>query len=175
MSPEEIRRAIAVVPDFPDPGVSFQDLTPVFADPRLFRETIRLLAEICAPFRPDALLCPESRGFIFGVPLALELNAAFVPVRKKGKLPRQTHRVTYDMEYGPRGNELHMHADAVASDQRVLIVDDVLATGGTAGACAELAARAGAAVVGAVFALEIPALRGREKLGAVPIRALFEV
>ena len=165
----EVQAAIRVVPDFPEPGVIFQDLTPVLADARLFGQLMDALAACAVERRADVLVCPESRGFIFGAALASRLRLGFVPVRKPGKLPGRTLSVRYDMEYGPGGGELQMSAEALRKGERALIVDDVLATGGTAKACAELVSRAGAEVVGALFVLEIPALQGRAKLSAMGI------
>jgi adenine phosphoribosyltransferase len=165
----EVRAAIRVVPDFPEPGVIFQDLTPVLADARLFGQLLDALAARALERRAEVLVCPESRGFIFGAALASRLRLGFVPVRKPGKLPGRILRVRYDMEYGPGGGELQLSADALREGERALIVDDVLATGGTAAACAELVVRAGAKVVGALFVLEIPALQGRAKLNAMGV------
>ncbi|HEV8336012.1 MAG TPA: adenine phosphoribosyltransferase [Candidatus Polarisedimenticolia bacterium] len=159
---ERLKQSIRSVPDFPKPGILFRDITPVLSDPALFRDTIE---ELAAPFRNDRIakvLGIESRGFIFGPPLAIQLGAGFVPARKRGKLPRETIRETYALEYGT--DSLEIHRDAFAPGERVLIVDDLLATGGTASGAARLAEKVGAEVVGAAFVVELKFLDGRAKL-----------
>ncbi|MFT3921492.1 MAG: adenine phosphoribosyltransferase [Myxococcales bacterium] len=159
------------VPDFPKPGVVFKDITPVLAAPAAFRDVIELMAEPYLQSDVDAVLGIESRGFMFGAPLALQLGAAFVPVRKPGKLPRAANRVQYALEYG--SDALEIHLDALERGARVLIVDDVIATGGTAAAAAQLATLAGAHVLGATFLMELAFLEGRARLGDVPMSALL--
>ncbi len=159
------------VPDFPKPGIVFKDITPVLAAPAAFRDAIDLMAEPYQRSEIDAVLGIESRGFMFGAPLALQLGAAFVPVRKPGKLPRKATRVEYALEYGQ--DALEMHADSFEIGARVLIVDDVIATGGTAAATAELASQLGAQVVGAVFLMELGFLEGRARLRDVPVTSLI--
>lgn len=150
------------VPDFPTPGVLFRDVTPLLATPGAFSEAIEAMAQ---PFRsdpPDKVLGIEARGFMFGAPLALALGVGFVPARKPGKLPRRTHRVAYGLEYGK--DNLEVHADAFAPGERILIADDVLATGGTAAAAASLVEDLGARVIGLTFFIELAALEGRSRL-----------
>ncbi len=168
---ERLRQAIRDVPDFPKPGIVFKDITPILSDPALFRETVDALAE---PFRGDRVskvLGIESRGFLFGPLLAFQLGAGFAPARKPGKLPRETVRETYALEYG--SDSLEIHRDAFQRGERVLVVDDLLATGGTAAAAARLAERVGAEVVGVAFVIELGFLGGREKLGGRRIHTLI--
>lgn len=159
------------VPDFPKTGILFRDITPVLAAPQAFRDAIDLLAEPYVHAEIDVVLGIESRGFILAAPLALQLGAAFVPVRKPGKLPCASHRVEYALEYG--SDALEIHKDAFFEGARVLLVDDVIATGGTAKAALELARKQGAQLVGAAFLLELSALRGRACLGDVPSSAVL--
>ena len=157
-----IERRIRDVVDFPKPGIVFKDWMPMLGDPEALRDAVALLAE---PFRDegiDHVVGMEARGFLLGVPLALELSAGFVPVRKPGKLPSETHTVDYELEYG--SDTLEIHADAVESGQRVLIVDDLLATGGTAGATVKLVERLKGQVVACVFLIELDFLSGRANL-----------
>lgn len=160
--PYGLKPFIRNIPDFPKPGIMFRDITPLLAAPEAFRAVIRHLAEEFRASQPTAIVAAESRGFIFAAPLALELNAAFIPVRKPGKLPYQTRRFEYDLEYG--SDALEMHVDAIAPGSRVLLVDDLLATGGTMEACLRLAHESGAEVVGCAFVIELYFLRGRERL-----------
>lgn len=150
------------VPDFPKPGILFKDITPLLADPRAFHIALDLLAQRFIGEHVDAVVGIESRGFIFGGALSARLNASFVPVRKPGKLPAKTERVAYALEYGEA--ELEMHVDSIEKDARVLVVDDVLATGGTARAAAELARRQGGDVAGFAFVVELDFLGGRKRL-----------
>ena len=157
-----IRAAIREIPDYPKPGILFKDITPLLADSPLFAATCDLMA---APFRDrrvDLVMGAESRGFIFGTAIAQALGCGFVPVRKPGKLPRKTHRVTYDLEYG--SDTLEAHVDAVVPGQRVLLVDDLLATGGTLEACGTLARHFRATIVGISVLIELTGLRGRSRL-----------
>ncbi|GAA4918384.1 adenine phosphoribosyltransferase [Streptomonospora salina] len=158
------------VPDFPKEGVVFKDITPLLADPESLRAVVAGIAGRYARGSVDAVLGLEARGFILGAPIALELGAGFVPVRKAGKLPRETHRASYDLEYG--SETIEMHADAVGPGSRVLIVDDVLATGGTARAAVELVDKAGGTVVGFSVLVELGFLQGRRKLTDVEPHAL---
>lgn len=167
---ERLRSAIRDVPDFPKAGIVFKDITPILSDPTLFRDAVTALAH---PFREDRIskvVGIESRGFLFGPPLASRLNAGFVPARKPGKLPRETVRETYALEYGL--DSLEIHRDAFQRGERVLVVDDLLATGGTASAAARLAERIGAEVVGMAFVIELEFLGGRAKLPGRRIHAL---
>jgi adenine phosphoribosyltransferase len=168
---ERLRMLVRDVPDFPKPGIIFKDITPVLAAPTAFRDVIELMANAYADAEIDAVLGIESRGFMFAAPLALQLGAAFVPIRKPGKLPRATSRVEYALEYGT--DALEMHKDAFFSGARVLLVDDVIATGGTAAASVELARQQGATVLGAAFLLELSFLGGRALLGDVPVTSLL--
>ena len=168
-----LRAAIRVVPDFPHPGILFRDLTPIGADPVLFSMTVDALAAGFAEQGVTRVAAIESRGFIFGAPVAERLGAGFVPIRKAGKLPHRTVRIAYALEYGEA--ILEMHEDAVREGDRVLVVDDVLATGGTAAAAVELVTRCGASVIGAAFVLEIAALGGVQRLGGCDVRSLLSV
>ena len=167
---EDLRAAVRDVPDFPRAGILFRDVGPLLADPRLFARSIAALA---APFVGSGIThvaAVESRGFIFGAPLALALNAALVLIRKPGKLPAAAWHVEYALEYGT--DALEMHRDACHAGARVLIVDDVMATGGTARAARELVERSGAAVVAVSVLIELTALRGRDAVGATTMSVL---
>ncbi len=158
----DLRSFVLDVPDFPTPGILFRDITPLLASPEAFSRAIAGMGE---PFRadlPQKVLGIEARGFMFGAALARELGVGLVPARKAGKLPRQTERVGYGLEYGK--DHLEVHADAFSPGERVLVADDVLATGGTAAAATELAERLGARVVGLTFFIELTALSGRSRL-----------
>jgi adenine phosphoribosyltransferase len=167
----ELKRTIRDVRDFPKPGIVFKDVTPVLLDLKLFAQAITLMA---APYRASRItrvVSIESRGFLFGAPIALELGAGLVPIRKPGKLPAATKRVEYALEYGT--DALEMHHDAIGTGDRVLVVDDVLATGGTANAAAQLVAGTGAAVTGFTFLIELDFLNGRERLQGRRVEALL--
>ena len=166
-----LRARVRDVPDFPKPGILFRDLTPLMGDGVAMREAVDLLAEVAARHRPELIVAVESRGFIFGAPVAASLGVGFVPVRKPGKLPHKTRRRSYDLEYGT--DALEMHADAVVHGARVVIVDDLLATGGTAAATVELVREIGGQVVGAAFVVELQLLRGRNRFSHVPVDALL--
>jgi len=167
-----LRARVRDVPDFPKPGILFRDLTPLMGDGAAMREAIDMLSEAAVRHRPELIVAVESRGFIFGAPVAASLGVGFVPVRKPGKLPHKTRRRSYDLEYGT--DALEMHADAVVQGARVVIVDDLLATGGTAAATCELVREIGGEVVGATFVVELELLRGRDRLAGVPIDALLK-
>jgi adenine phosphoribosyltransferase len=167
----DLRERVRDVPDFPSKGIVFKDLMPLIADPEYFAETIRRLAEWARPREPDLVLGAEARGFIFGGALAYELGAGFIPARKPGKLPRETVEATYDLEYGT--DSLQLHRDAVSPGTRVLILDDVLATGGTAKAKVELVESLGGIVAGIVFVIELTFLNGRERLAGNDVHALI--
>lgn len=169
---ERVRAALRDVPDFPKPGILFKDITPVLSDPVLFGAVIEHWAERWRGRGIDAVAGVESRGFIFAAPLALRLGCAFLPIRKPGKLPYRTVSVEYALEYGT--DRLEAHADALAAGARVLIVDDVLATGGTAQATAQLVQQLGGTVAGAVFLLELGFLRGVERLAGIPVDVLVK-
>jgi len=166
----EIEKAIRNVPDFPKPGIQFKDITPLLADARLFSGTIDLLTDHFQPGSVDAVVGIDARGFIFAAAAAKKLNAGFIPVRKKGKLPYQTVEQDYALEYGHA--TVAIHTDALKPGARVLLVDDLLATGGTAGAAAALIQKLGAKIVEASFLIELKFLNGRKKLDGFPIRSL---
>ena len=171
---QSLRSAIRTVPDFPLEGIMFRDITPVLGDPGLMSGIIDLFAGDMEGlgWRPEAIVGPEARGFIFGPLLANRLGIPFVPVRKPGKLPADTIRAEYSLEYG--SNTLEMHTDALRSGQKAVIVDDLLATGGTVGACVELCTAQGAEVLGSLFVIELTGLGAREALSPLPVRALLE-
>ena len=166
----EIQAAIRNVPDFPKPGIQFKDITPVLADARLFSGAIELLTERFAPGTVDAVVGIDARGFIFAAAAAVKLRAGFVPVRKKGKLPYQTHEQDYALEYGHA--TVAIHVDALKPGARVLLIDDLLATGGTAAAAAQLVRQLGANILEIGFLIELSFLHGREKLPGFPVRSL---
>lgn len=170
-APTDLKQYIRDIPDFPKPGILFRDITPLLAAPEAFRETIRQLADRYRNERVEAIVAAEARGFIFAAPLAVELSAAFVPVRKPGKLPFNTHTFQYELEYGQ--DTLQMHVDGVKASQRVLVVDDLLATGGTVGACCKLLSHTGANVVGCAFVIELSSLEGRKKIDC-PVFSLLQ-
>jgi adenine phosphoribosyltransferase len=165
-----IRAAIRDVPDFPKPGIVFKDITPLLGDAAAFRQTMDLMAEMCRDLNPDQVVAIESRGFIFGGALADRLGAGFVPVRKPGKLPWRRVSRTYELEYGT--DALEMHQDALHPGVRALVVDDVIATGGTARAVSELIELVGAHVAGYAFLVELGFLDGRRKLDGYEVRSL---
>jgi adenine phosphoribosyltransferase len=167
----DLRPWIRDVPDFPKKGILFKDITPLLKDPRAYRGTIDRLAAEARGLRPELIACPEARGFIFGASLAMSLGIGFIPIRKPGKLPYATRSITYDLEYGK--DSVHMHVDAVEPGRRVLIVDDVLATGGTMEACASLVEGAGGVVAGCGFVVELGFLEGRKRLGNRPVFSLL--
>jgi len=168
----DLKAHIRSIKDFPKPGIMFRDITPLLAAPVAFREAIRQMAERFRNSGVTAIAAAEARGFIFAAPLALELNAAFVPVRKPGKLPFDRRAFQYDLEYGT--DSLEMHVDAVKTGDRVLLVDDLLATGGTMQACAKLAEQCGAHVVGCAFLVELTFLPGRKKLEGYDVLSLIQ-
>ena len=160
--PLDLHTYIRAIPDFPKPGILFRDITPLLSSPEAFREAIRQLAE---PFRGqtiDIVAAAEARGFIFAAPLALELNAGFVPIRKPGKLPFDTHAFHYELEYGT--DTLEIHIDGISPGQKVLLVDDLLATGGTIEACCSLVEKTGAKVAGCAFVVELTSLGGAKRI-----------
>ena len=167
----DFRAYVHDVPDFPSPGILFRDVTPLLATPAAFHAAVEAMA---APFRavpPSKILGIEARGFLFGTALARELHVGIVPARKPGKLPRKTERVSYGLEYGK--DALEVHADAFAPGERILIVDDVLATGGTARAAAELVEKLGADVLGVSVFIELASLGGRAALSGRPVHAVL--
>ena len=171
MTTDQLKALVRDVPDFPEPGIIFKDLMPLIGNADALRSTIEQLAEWAKPRNPDIILGAEARGFIFGGALAYELGCGFVPARKPGKLPWKTVRETYELEYGT--DSLEVHADAFANGARVIVLDDVLATGGTARAKVDLVERLGGVVVGALFVIELTFLDGRERLAGTDMHALI--
>jgi adenine phosphoribosyltransferase len=163
--------AVRDVPDFPKAGILFRDITPLLLDPKLFRDAVERMTEPFKGKRVDRVLAVESRGFILGAPVALALGAALVPARKPGKLPWKRYRVEYALEYGT--DALEIHEDAISVGHRVLIVDDVLATGGTAAAALKVVDQAGGRLVGMSFLIELLALEGRKQMGRTKIASLL--
>ena len=159
------------VPDFPKPGILFKDIMPLLGSPEAFAEAVARLAGHYPADRIDVIAAAEARGFLFAAPLALELNLPLVPLRKPGKLPYKTHSFRYDLEYGSA--ELHMHVDGVAEGARVLLVDDVLATGGTMAAAGKLIEQAGGVVAGCAFLVELAFLGGRKRLAGREVFSLM--
>jgi adenine phosphoribosyltransferase len=170
-SADALRAKIREVPDFPKPGIRFYDITTLLKDADAFREVIDRMTDQVKDARVDLVVGMESRGFIFSAPLAYKLKAGFVPVRKLGKLPAETIEVEYDLEYGTA--TLEIHKDAIQPGQRVLIVDDLLATGGTVQGTIELVRRLGGEIAGLSFMVELTALHGREELGEFTINTLL--
>ena len=167
-----LKNYIAEIMDFPKPGISFKDITPVLQDPTAFKYVISKITEYAKDLNVDVVVGPEARGFLFGVPAALELGVGFVPVRKPGKLPRKVETAEYELEYGK--DSLCIHADGVKPGQRVLIVDDLLATGGTLKATVELIERLGGEVVGCAFLIELVGLLGRDVLKGYDMMVLTQ-
>jgi adenine phosphoribosyltransferase len=166
-----VKSLVREIADFPKPGILFRDITPLLSDPKGFHIVLDALAERFVGEHVDAVVGVESRGFIFGGALAARLNASFVPVRKPGKLPARVDRVSYSLEYGE--NELEMHRDSLAEGTCVIVVDDLLATGGTAAAAAELVHRQGAYVAAFAFVLELDGLQGRDRLMPTPVFSIL--
>ncbi len=172
MSELKLTDYIRDIPDFPKPGILFRDITPLLATPAAFR---RAVVDMAAPFcdsKIDVVAAAEARGFIFAAPMALELNAAFVPIRKPGKLPFEIQTLTYDLEYG--SDTLEIHSDAVISGSRVLMVDDLLATGGTMEACCRLVEKIGGVVAGCAFLIELAALKGAQRIARYKTASLIK-
>jgi adenine phosphoribosyltransferase len=169
---ENLKKLIREVPDFPKPGINFYDITTLLKDPAGFEETIDQMTESCRGMNIDTVIGIESRGFIFGAPVAYQLGVGFVPVRKPKKLPAEKVSVSYELEYGQ--DSLEMHRDAVGEGHSVLIVDDLLATGGTAKAVVELVEGVGGKVAGLLFAIELEFLRGRDKLAGYNVTSLVK-
>jgi adenine phosphoribosyltransferase len=170
-SPDDLRAKIREVPDFPKPGILFYDITTLLKEPQAFADVIDRMADPVKDAHIDLVVGMESRGFIFAAPLAYELGAGFVPVRKLGKLPAETIEVEYDLEYGTA--TLEVHRDAISQGQRVLIVDDLLATGGTVLGTIELVKRLGGEIAGLSFMVELTALHGRDQLSEYAIHTLL--
>ena len=163
---------IRAIPDFPKPGILFRDITPLLANPGAFSESIRQMAQRLAGRKIDVIAAAEARGFLFAAPLAVELNLPLVPIRKPGKLPYQTIAHTYDLEYG--SDTLEIHTDAVPSGANVLVVDDLLATGGTVEACCHLVEKAGGRVEACLFLIELCGLQGAEKISEYDVISLIK-
>ncbi len=163
---------IRSIPDFPKPGILFRDITTLLKDKKAFKEAINVLAAKYKNKKIDVVVAIESRGFIFGAALAYKLGAGFVPVRKKGKLPAKVNSVTYELEYGT--DTLEMHHDAINPKANVLIVDDLLATGGTAKAVCQLVEQSQGKIIGILFLIELLGLKGKEKLKGLPIQSLIK-
>ena len=168
----QLEQFIRDIPDFPKEGIVFKDITPMLADAQALKASVEMLADAVKDLCPDVLLGIESRGFIFGAALALRMGCGLLIARKPGKLPYEKDQVSYDLEYGSA--TLELHTDAVQSGQRVLLVDDLLATGGTAAAAAQLVEKQGGQVAGHAFVIELKALGGREKLAPHPVRSLLQ-
>jgi adenine phosphoribosyltransferase len=165
----DLKPYIRDIPDFPVPGILFRDITPLLRDPAAFAHALDLMTSHARSLTPDAIAAIESRGFLFGAPMASVLGLPFVPIRKPGKLPAERMTIEYALEYG--NNQLDIHADALARGQRVVVVDDLLATGGTARAAAKLVELLGAEVAGLVFLIELASLAGREALAGYDVRS----
>jgi len=169
---EDLSAKIRDIPDFPKPGIVFKDIMPLLADGASFRNTVEALAEFAEPRRPDLVMGAEARGFILGGALAYRLGCGFVAARKPGKLPWETVSAEYELEYGV--DSLELHADAIKQGARVLIHDDLLATGGTARAKVNLVEQLGGEVIGVVFVIELGFLNGREKLAGYDVHSLIQ-
>jgi adenine phosphoribosyltransferase len=169
---EKLRAAVRDVPDFPKKGIVFKDITPVLRDPDLFRASIDLFLERCRGREVDKIVGIDARGFVFGSAVAYELGVGFVPIRKRGKLPYRTEIAKYSLEYGEA--EVEMHTDAVAAGERVVLVDDLLATGGTSAAAAVLIRKAGANLLEAQFLIELEFLEGRKRLEPTPVTSFLK-
>ena len=169
---EKLRGAVRNVPDFPKKGIMFKDITPVLNDPVLFRASIDLFLERCRGKNLDKIVGIDARGFLFGSTVAYELGLGFVPIRKRGKLPYRTDTAKYSLEYGHA--EVEMHTDAVKEGERVVLVDDLLATGGTSAAAAVLIRNAGADLLEAQFLIELKFLEGRKRLEPTPVTAFLK-
>ncbi len=167
----DLKQSIRSIPDFPKPGIVFRDITTLLKDGAAFREAVDEMAAAFADKKPELVVGVESRGFIFGGAMAYKLGIGFVPVRKPGKLPAETVRAEYELEYGK--DAIEIHKDAIRPGQKVLLVDDLLATGGTMAATVELVKQLGAEIVGIVFLIELAFLNGREKLAGYPVKALI--
>jgi adenine phosphoribosyltransferase len=169
---ESLKKVIRDVPDFPKKGILFKDITTLLKDPAAFKKTINILAAQYQGQQVKYVVGIEARGFIFGAALAHELGIGFIPVRKKGKLPAKTRSVTYSLEYGT--DTVEIHEDALKKGDRVIIVDDLLATGGTVGAVAKLVGELGANIIGIAFVIELSFLKGREKLNGLPVFSIIQ-
>jgi adenine phosphoribosyltransferase len=169
---KDLKELIRSIPDFPKKGIMFRDITPLLRDAKGFKRAVKDIAKKYAAAKPDLVVGVEARGFIIGPPVALELGAGFVPVRKRGKLPYKTKSASYQLEYGT--DKVEIHADAVEPGQKVLMVDDLLATGGTMAATCDLVESMGGKIVGVAFLIELSSLKGREKLTKYDVLSLID-
>lgn len=169
--PDSLKSAVRNIPDFPIPGILFKDISPILSDPALLQRSIDLFVEIVSGQQIDKIVGIDARGFIFGAPVALALKAGFIPVRKKGKLPYKIFEESYSLEYGE--NVLQIHQDAIQPGEKVLIIDDLLATGGTASATVKLVKKLGAEVINVAFLIELNALDGRANIDA-PVSSIIQ-
>lgn len=172
VTPDDLKNLIRVVPDFPKPGISFKDISPLLQNGRAFRACIEMLGELVQGENVQAIAAPEARGFLFGATLAMHMGCGFVPIRKPNKLPHETVSHTYELEYGT--DTVEMHKDGINAGDRILLVDDVLATGGTMAACAQLVESRGGVILGCAFFLELGFLNGRDRLKDYRIEALIK-
>lgn len=168
----DFKEKIAIIPNFPKEGISFKDITPLIGDGKAFQELIDTMAKKLKELKVDYIAGPEARGFIFGVPLAYALGVGFIPIRKPGKLPQETVSITYDLEYGT--DTLEIHKNAFKKGDRVALVDDLLATGGTISACAKLIELAGGKVASIDFMIELTELKGRDKLEGYHVESMVQ-
>jgi adenine phosphoribosyltransferase len=164
---DKLRRGVRDVPDFPKKGIVFKDITPILKDGRLFRASVDLFLDQCRERKIDKVVGIDARGFLFGSAVAYELGIGFVPLRKKGRLPYKTESAKYSLEYGEA--EMELHIDAIAHGEQIVLIDDLLATGGTSASAATLIRKVGGELVAAMFLIELAFLRGREKLAPTPI------
>jgi adenine phosphoribosyltransferase len=171
-APAELYAAIRNIPDFPKPGIQFKDITPLLSNPAAFRSAIELFVTACRNQSAQKIAGIDARGFLFGATVAYEMGIGFVPIRKKGKLPYQTRSISYELEYG--SSAVEVHTDAFAGGDRVVLIDDLLATGGTASAAIKLIESCEARVVEAIFLIELTALDGRGKLAPHPVRSILQ-
>lgn len=171
MNPNDLQQYIRDIPDFPKKGIIFKDITPMLANPAALQACITWIADQYRDRKVTKVLGIESRGFIFGAPVALSLGAGFVPLRKPGKLPYKTLKAAYALEYGT--DSIEIHADAITPGEHVLLVDDLLATGGTMKAATDLVGQMGGHIIGCAFVIELAFLNGRAKLGNIPVQALM--
>ncbi|SIT07012.1 adenine phosphoribosyltransferase [Alicyclobacillus vulcanalis] len=169
---DHYRTWIRDIPDFPKQGILFRDITPLLGNGPVYRDAIAAIAAAARAWQPELIVGPEARGYVVGAPLAVTLGLGFVPVRKPGKLPYKTVSVEYALEYGT--DRLEIHADAIRPGQRVVVADDLLATGGTMRATMDLVEKLGGVVVGAAFLIELKPLRGRDRLGDIPVYTLVQ-
>ncbi len=167
-----LSRYVRNIPDFPKQGILFRDVTTLIKNKKAFKQSVDEMVKFCKGKKIDMVVAVEARGFIFGGAIAYKLGAGFVPIRKKGKLPFKTHTVSYDLEYG--ADTLEVHVDAIKKGMRVLIVDDLLATGGTVGAVVEMMNKLKAKIVGILFLIELVDLKGKDKLKGYPLKSLIK-